>query len=132
MKGVRLVPLNGGPEPRPPLASGSGPRSRATQPIPPAGVQGTPLAEARGLERVYVTGSERVAALRGVNLALWSGRIAVVRGRSGAGKTTLLNLLAGLDEPTAGAALLFGADLSKMTEEQRTQIRREALEIGRA
>ncbi len=136
MKGVRLVPLNGGPEPRQPangqgfgpaLASGSGPRSRATQPIPPAGVQGAPLAEARGLERVYVTGSERVAALRGVNLALWPGRIAVVRGRSGAGKTTLLNLLAGLDEPTAGMALLFGADLSKMTEEQRTQLRREAL-----
>jgi ABC-type lipoprotein export system ATPase subunit len=136
MKGVRLVPLNGGPEPRPPangqgsgpgLMSGSGPRSRATQPIPPAGVQGAPLAEARGLERVYATGSERVAALRGVNLALWPGRIAVVRGRSGAGKTTLLNLLAGLDEPTAGAALLFGADLSKMTEEQRTQLRREAL-----
>lgn len=136
MKGVRLVPLNGGPEPRPQTnRQGSGPSMamssglfpRVTQPIPPAGVQGAPLAEARGLERVYTTGSERVVALRRVNLALWPGRIAVVRGRSGAGKTTLLNLLAGLDEPTAGAALLFSADLSKMTEEQRTQLRREAL-----
>ena len=128
MKGVRLVPLNGGPEPRPPAnGQGSGPRSRATQPIPPAGVQGAPLAEARGLERVYTTGSERVAALRGVNLALWPGRIAVVRGRSGAGKTTLLNLIAGLDEPTAGSIWLFGQELATLREQQRTALRRESL-----
>ena len=72
-------------------------------------------------------GSERVAALRGVTLALWPGRIAVLRGRSGAGKTTLLNLLAGLDEPTAGKVWLLGHDLAALGEEERTRLRREEL-----
>ncbi len=83
--------------------------------------------EALGLERIYTMGGERVAALRGITLALWPGRIAVMRGRSGAGKTTLLNLIAGLDEPTAGAVWLFGSALATLGEEQRTRLRREAL-----
>ncbi len=86
-----------------------------------------PLVEARELERIYVAGAERVAALRGVSLALWPGRVAVLRGRSGAGKTTLLNLIAGLDEPTAGTILLFGQELATLSERQRTVLRRESL-----
>jgi ABC-type lipoprotein export system ATPase subunit len=86
-----------------------------------------PLVEARELERIYVAGAERVAALRGVSLALWPGRVAVLRGRSGAGKTTLLNLIVGLDEPTAGTILLFGQELATLSERQRTVLRRESL-----
>ncbi len=88
---------------------------------------GLPLVEARELERIYVAGGERVAALRGVSLALWPGRVAVLRGRSGAGKTTLLNLIAGLDEPTAGTILLFGQELATLSERERTVLRRESL-----
>jgi len=53
--------------------------------------------------------------------------VAVLRGRSGAGKTTLLNLIAGLDEPTAGTILLFGQELATLSERQRTVLRRESL-----
>jgi ABC-type lipoprotein export system ATPase subunit len=116
LKGVRLVPFGDGPESR-------GIRS----PAAPKGVSGPPLVEARGLERVYVTGGERVAAVRDVYLALWPGRVAVLRGRSGAGKTTLLNLIAGLDEPTAGTIVLFGQELATLGEQQRTVLRRESL-----
>ncbi len=87
----------------------------------------SPLLEARGLARVYIVGGERVLALAGVHLALWPGRVAVLRGRSGAGKTTLLNLIAGLDEPTAGSVWLFGQDLAKLGERQRTALRRWSL-----
>ncbi len=93
----------------------------------PNEVTDLPLLEARGLERVYITGGERLAALQGVHLALWAGRVAVLRGRSGAGKTTLLNLIAGLDEPTAGALWLFGQELATLSERQRTSLRRESL-----
>lgn len=131
MKGVRLVPLGDGPESRPAHSSiapaGVAAPGQVPFPAVPAGVAGMPLVEARGVEKSYTVGSERVLALRGVSLALWPGRVAVVRGRSGAGKTTLLNLLAGLDEPTAGVVLLFGTDLSRLNEEQRTQIRRTSL-----
>jgi putative ABC transport system ATP-binding protein len=93
----------------------------------PDGAANAPLLEARGLERVYVVGGEQVAAVRGVHLALWPGRVAVLRGRSGAGKTTLLNLIAGLDEPTAGTIWLFGQELAKLSEQQRTMLRRGLL-----
>ncbi len=86
-----------------------------------------PLLEVRGLSRVYIVGGEQVEALRGVHLTLWSGRVAILRGRSGAGKTTLLNLIAGLDEPTAGSIWLFGQELARMSERQRTLLRRESL-----
>jgi putative ABC transport system ATP-binding protein len=81
----------------------------------------------RGLERVYMAGGEQVAALRGVHMTLWPGRVAVLRGRSGAGKTTLLNLIAGLDAPTAGSVWLFGMDLATLSEQQRTALRRGSL-----
>jgi|GEM_PF-1643023 len=93
----------------------------------PKGVTAPPLVEARGLDRVYTTGGERLAALQGVHLALWAGRVGVLRGRSGAGKTTLLNLIAGLDEPTAGTIWLFGQELATLSEQQRTRLRRESL-----
>jgi putative ABC transport system ATP-binding protein len=86
-----------------------------------------PLLEVRGLTRVYMVGGEQVEALRGVYLTLWAGRVAILRGRSGAGKTTLLNLIAGLDEPTAGSIRLFGQDLATLREQQRTRLRRESL-----
>ncbi|HEY7350422.1 MAG TPA: ABC transporter ATP-binding protein [Ktedonobacterales bacterium] len=116
MKGVRLVPPGGGPEP-------GARRSLSLS----AGAGSSPLLEVRGLERIFIVGGEQVAALRGVHLTLWPGRVAVLRGRSGAGKTTLLNLIAGLDEPTAGSVWLFGQELAKVSEQQRTTLRRESL-----
>ncbi len=92
-----------------------------------AGNPHAPIVVVSGLERTYRVGGEQVAALRGVNLTLWPGRVAVVRGRSGAGKTTLLNVIAGLDKPTAGSITLFGQALAALSEQQRTLLRREAL-----
>ncbi|HEU5369014.1 MAG TPA: ABC transporter ATP-binding protein [Ktedonobacterales bacterium] len=114
MKGFRLVP--GGDRL-------DAPRSQSG----PGRADGSPLLEAHGLERVYSAGGEQIAALRGVQMALWPGRVAVLRGRSGAGKTTLLNLIAGLDEPTAGSVRLFGMDLATLSEQQRTALRRGSL-----
>ncbi len=116
MKGVRLVPFGDESE-----------RGALRSLKVAGGAERAPLVEARGLERVYIVGGERVAALHGVHLTLWPGRVAVLRGRSGAGKTTLLNLIAGLDEPTAGSVWLFGQDLATMSEQQRTALRRAAL-----
>lgn len=109
VKGVRLVPLK------------DQPASHMADNAP------GPLLIASGLARTYHVGGEQVAALRGINLMLWPGRVAVLRGRSGAGKTTLLNLIAGLDEPSAGSVTLFGCDLAALSEQQRTLLRRESL-----
>jgi ABC-type lipoprotein export system ATPase subunit len=82
--------------------------------------------ETRDVWRVYkLGGQQEVAALRGVNLQIETGRFVLLKGRSGSGKTTLLNCLGGLDSPTSGEIEIFGQDLLKMTDQQLTKWRRE-------
>lgn len=72
------------------------------------------------LERVYRTPARPVYALRGVNLAIESGRFIALKGRSGSGKTTLLNCIGGLDRPTAGTVSVYGRSLSDMDDKALT------------
>lgn len=85
--------------------------------------------ETRDVWRVYkLSGQQEVAALRGVNIQIETGKFVLLKGRSGSGKTTLLNCLGGLDSPTSGEIEIFGHDLLKMTDQQLTKWRRE--EVG--
>ena len=77
------------------------------------------------LWRVYKTGSQEVAALRGVNFQMEPGRFVAVKGRSGSGKTTLLNCIGGLDRPTSGLVRVFGRDQSDLNDGQLTRWRRQ-------
>jgi len=92
----------------------------------PAGRQDA-LVRIAGLERVYQVGSERVHALRGIDLTINTGQFVAFKGRSGSGKTTLLNLIGGLDQPSAGNIYLFGNDLSKLSDAERTRLRRDRI-----
>ena len=83
------------------------------------------VVETEDLWRVYKTGAQEVAALRGVSLKVEPGRFTVVMGRSGSGKTTLLNCIGGLDHPTSGIVRVFGRDISGLNDKQLTQWRRE-------
>ena len=60
-------------------------------------------------------GARRGAVLRGVNLRLVPGELAVLVGASGAGKSTLLSLLVRLFDPTSGEILLDGRPLPRYT-----------------
>jgi putative ABC transport system ATP-binding protein len=83
--------------------------------------------EATGLTRTYGEGTAAVHAVAGVDLAVHTGELVIVRGRSGAGKTTLLNLLGGLERPTEGVVLLAGEDLANLGTEQLAALRRREL-----
>jgi putative ABC transport system ATP-binding protein len=61
-----------------------------------------PLLEARGVDKTYRRGAERVHALRGVGLALYPGELVALVGPSGSGKSSLLGVLAGWEPPDAG------------------------------
>jgi ABC-type lipoprotein export system ATPase subunit len=61
-----------------------------------------PLLEARGLDKTYRRGEERVHALRGVDLALYPGELVALVGPSGSGKSSLLGVLAGWEPPDTG------------------------------
>ena len=79
--------------------------------------------EARGVEKTYRTGTVAVHALRGVSLRVRRGEMVAVMGPSGCGKTTLLNCLSGLDEFDAGTVLIDGVDISRMSDDRRTDLR---------
>ncbi|HAK55520.1 MAG TPA: macrolide ABC transporter ATP-binding protein [Acidobacteria bacterium] len=73
-------------------------------------------------------GSERVHALRGVDLQVEKGEYVAIMGPSGSGKSTFLNLLGCLDTPTSGRYVLNDRDVSTMAEDDLAQVRNE--EIG--
>ena len=62
-------------------------------------------------------------ALRGATTAILAGEIVAIMGPSGSGKSTLLHCLAGILRPDAGAVTYAGRDLSRMSENERSQLR---------
>lgn len=80
--------------------------------------------ETRGVTKVYDNGELKVRALRGVNLKLYAGEMAVLLGASGSGKSTLLNILGGLDRATEGSVLFRGEDITNADEGTLTTYRR--------
>jgi putative ABC transport system ATP-binding protein len=83
-----------------------------------------PLLEVRGVTRRFGKGENQVLALRGADLSVYPRRLIALRGRSGSGKTTLLNLMAALDAPTEGRIYYGGRDGSKMSEQEKNEMRR--------
>jgi putative ABC transport system ATP-binding protein len=78
----------------------------------------------RRLTKAFGSGPARVEALRGLNLTLSCGEFVAVAGASGSGKSTLLQLIAGLDEPSAGLIRLGGTDVTTLDDDLRTRLRR--------
>jgi putative ABC transport system ATP-binding protein len=62
-----------------------------------------------------------------VSLDIEKGEFVAIMGPSGCGKSTLLHLLGGLLSPTSGTILIDGEDLSKVSDAQRTDIRRRKI-----
>jgi putative ABC transport system ATP-binding protein len=81
------------------------------------------IIEIRGLRKVYRRDKQEVTVLDGIDLDIATGAFEALMGPSGSGKTTLLNLIAGIDEPTAGTLRVAGADIARMGETARADWR---------
>ncbi len=82
------------------------------------------IVEAVDLKKTYMLGKIPVEALRGVNLKVESGDLLAILGPSGSGKSTLLNLIGALDKPTSGTLLIDGVDVSTLSDNQLSDLRR--------
>ena len=80
------------------------------------------------LFKIYKTEELEVVALRGLDLKVGRGEMMAIVGASGSGKTTLLNILAGLDQPSAGQVWVGERDLLTTTEDDLVHYRRS--EVG--
>ena len=87
------------------------------------------ILEVQGLKKVYTGrfGGNKVEALRNVNFTVESGEYVAIMGESGSGKTTLLNMLAALDQPTAGKVRLNSKELTALRESEVSAFRRDHL-----
>jgi len=86
-----------------------------------------PLIELKGVTKIYGTGQAAMQALRGIDLRIDQGEFVAVMGPSGSGKSTCMNILGCLDTPTAGAYLFEGANVGKLSRNQRALLRRNYL-----
>lgn len=73
--------------------------------------------------KIYNPGPNEVRALDGVSLTVNEGEFLAIVGHSGSGKSTLMNMLGCLDAPSSGAYFLEGRDVSRMTDDQLSEIR---------
>ena len=68
-------------------------------------------------------GDVEVHALRGVTLNIHPGEFVAIMGASGSGKSTMMNIIGCLDQPTKGKYVLDGQDVSRMSKDERADIR---------
>jgi putative ABC transport system ATP-binding protein len=71
---------------------------------------------AQGLERRFGHGATEVRAVRGIDLDVSPGEVALIMGPSGSGKTTLLSMLGAMLRPSAGQVVVDGVDVTAMSE----------------
>jgi putative ABC transport system ATP-binding protein len=85
------------------------------------------MIEIRDLKKIYHVGEVDVHALRGANLSVAKGEFVAVVGPSGSGKSTLFHIVGGLTPPTSGSITIDGQDLLKMTDAERTNLRKKTV-----
>ncbi|MEU5701310.1 ABC transporter ATP-binding protein [Streptomyces aurantiacus] len=96
------------------------------RPTAPSATPGLAV-ELRGVRRQYGRGTGAVHALAGIDLALPRGTFTAVMGPSGSGKSTFLQCAAGLDRPTSGSVCLGGTEITGMSENELTELRRSRI-----
>ena len=86
-----------------------------------------PIIQIENLRKVYRVGKVDVEALRGVSLGVTRGEFLSIVGPSGSGKSTLFHVVGGLTPATSGTVRVDGRDLAKMSDPERTQLRKSVV-----
>ena len=82
------------------------------------------MIQIENLGKTFRTEEVETIALQGINLRIDDGEFVAIMGPSGCGKSTLLNIIGLLDNPSEGSYLLNGQEVARLTEDERTDLRR--------
>jgi len=77
------------------------------------------------VEKIYYIGGYPIKALDNISLEIKEGEFLSIVGPSGSGKSTLLSIIGCLDRPTKGKVYLFDKDISKLNDNQLSELRRK-------
>ncbi len=94
---------------------------------PTASTAAAVAARATDLAKLYGSGDTQVRALDSVSTEFAQGEFTAIMGPSGSGKSTLMHCLAGLDAATSGAVYIGDTDLTRLSDKQMTQLRRDRI-----
>lgn len=87
----------------------------------------TPVIECHDLVKIYRNGDVETKALKGVSFTINEGEFVSIIGPSGSGKSTLMHILGALDTPTSGTYILDGHEVSKLNDDELSDIRRNKI-----
>ncbi|MEM9823190.1 MAG: ABC transporter ATP-binding protein [Bacteroidota bacterium] len=87
------------------------------------------LLELQGVKKTYHLGNQKIEALRGIDYKIHSGEFLAIVGPSGSGKSTLLNLLALIDQPSAGKVWYENTDIDQFSDNEITSFRNKKIGI---
>ncbi len=84
----------------------------------------TLLISCKNLTKIYVNGEVETVALKEVSFQIEKGEFVSIIGPSGSGKSTLMHILGALDIPTRGEYFLDGQEISKLSDDELSLLRR--------
>jgi putative ABC transport system ATP-binding protein len=79
------------------------------------------------IRKSYGSGETETVILKGLTFSIREGEFVAIMGPSGSGKSTLMHILGALDTPTSGEYFLDGRDVSKLSDDELADIRREKI-----
>jgi putative ABC transport system ATP-binding protein len=85
------------------------------------------MVELKEISKAFREGNIEHYVLSGLNLKVSKGEIIILYGKSGSGKSTLLNLISGIDLPDAGSIVIDRKDITELSENDRTLVRRNSI-----
>jgi putative ABC transport system ATP-binding protein len=85
------------------------------------------MLELNNVSKNYIEGNTTHSVLNDFDLNIRKGEIVILLGKSGSGKSTLLNIISGIDIPDSGSVKIAGTDITKLSEKDRTLVRRQKI-----